>query len=89
MSTISGRHLEEPSTSKYVRHLQVFSIDIDIFGHFLSLTSSVGAWHLHFGSFFDIFCLGHHLRDPDVSCLFHRSLFIYIQVSLIGLFSCI
>jgi len=31
MSTISGRHLEEPSTSTYVRHLQVFSIDIDIF----------------------------------------------------------
>jgi len=31
MSTISGRHLEEPSTSTYVRHLQVFSTDIDIF----------------------------------------------------------
>ena len=25
----------------------------------------------------------------DVSCLFYRSLFIYIQVSLMGLFSCI
>ena len=31
MSTISGRHLKEPSTSTYVRHLQVFWIDIDIF----------------------------------------------------------
>ena len=31
MSKISGRHLEEPSTSTHVRHLQVFSIDIDIF----------------------------------------------------------
>jgi len=31
MSTISGRHMEEPSTSTYARHLQVFSIDIDMF----------------------------------------------------------
>jgi len=31
MLTILGRHLEDPSTSTYVRHLQIFSIDIDIF----------------------------------------------------------
>ena len=31
MSTVSGRHLEEPSTSTYVRYLQVFSSDIDTF----------------------------------------------------------
>ena len=71
MSTISGRHFEKPSTSTYVRHLQVFSIDIDIFGHFWTFC----ALGIIFGcltfTFLDIFCPGHHLGVLDIDIFCH------------------
>ena len=71
MSTISGRHFEKPSTSTYVRHLQVFSIDIDIFGHFWTFC----ALGIIFGcltfTFLDIFCPGHHLGVLNIDIFCH------------------
>jgi len=49
MLTISGQYLEEPSTSTHIQHLQVFSIDIDIFwSQFLIFVtfSRKNAWKL-------------------------------------------